>query len=95
MQLPPPVKRAQFYSRNPHSKYVKWLLKKVNLDEYEDEWYESLLKQPIRSSVDEMVEEHLSMLPSEVQEKVVEEIEEVIEEVEEVIEEVEEKPPLG
>lgn len=89
MQLPPAVKRAQFYSRNPHPRYVEWLLGKVNLTEYEDDWYKTLLIQPIRSSVDEMVQEHLSLLPPEAQEKVTEEIEEVIDEVEEI----EEEPP--
>ena len=83
------VKRAQFYSRNPHPRYVEWLLGKVNLTEYEDDWYKTLLIQPIRSSVDEMVQEHLSLLPPEAQEKVTEEIEEVIDEVEEI----EEEPP--
>lgn len=87
MQLPPAVKRAQFYSRNPHPRYVEWLLGKVNLTEYEDDWYKTLLIQPIRSSVDEMVQEHLSLLPPEAQEKVTEEIEEVIDEVEEIEEE--------
>jgi hypothetical protein len=97
MLLPPPVKRAQFYSRNPHSRYVEWLLDKVNLTDYEEDWHKSLLIQPIRSSVDEMVEAHLSLLPPEVQEKVTEEIVEVIDEVEEEIdaqvEEIEEEAP--
>ena len=97
MQLPPAVKRAQFYSRNPHPRYVERLLGKVNLTEYEDDWYKTLLIQPIRSSVDEMVQEHLSLLPPEAQEKVTEEIEEVIDEVEEEVEiqveEIEEEAP--
>tara|TARA_A100001391_G_scaffold181327_2_gene147213 strand:- start:11000 stop:11752 length:753 start_codon:yes stop_codon:yes gene_type:complete len=55
MLVPTPVKRVQFYSRNPHAKYVDWILNQNGIFTYKQEWYEGLLNQPIRSSVDDLI----------------------------------------
>ena len=55
MLVPTPVKRVQFYSRNSHAKYVDWLLNQNGITIYNQEWYEGLLNQPIRSSVDDLI----------------------------------------
>lgn len=59
MLVPTPVKRVQFYSRNPHAKYVDWILNQNGIFTYKQEWYEGLLNQPIRSSVDDLIMERI------------------------------------
>ena len=59
MLVPKPVKRVQFYSRNPHAKYVDWVLNQNGILTYKQEWYEGLLNQPIRSSVDDLIMERI------------------------------------
>ena len=59
MLIPTPVKRVQFYSRNPHAKYVDWILNQNGIFTYKQEWYEGLLNQPIRSSVDDLIMERI------------------------------------
>ncbi len=59
MLVPTPVKRVQFYSRNPHAKYVDWILNQNGITIYNQEWYERLLNQPIRSSVDDLIMERI------------------------------------
>jgi hypothetical protein len=57
MLQPSPVKRVQFYSRNPHTSYVDWLLTQNGITTYKQEWYDGLVNQSIRSSVDDIVTE--------------------------------------
>ena len=59
MLQPTPVKRVQFYSRNPHTSYVDWLLSQNGITSYKQEWYDELVNQSIRSSVDDIVMERI------------------------------------
>jgi len=59
MLQPKPVKRVQYYSRHPHSKYVDWLLDINGITVYKQEWHDGLLNQSSRSSVDDIVMERI------------------------------------